>query len=117
MRHITLIILTLISLTFVSTTPTNAQKKGKANSKAQWKEARKGQKVAVNWTMTVTLVFNDYAVCYLDGDYHYDVRLYQIDPVELHRDDIVIVKGETFGVSDMGQVQVMATSVTNKGPR
>jgi hypothetical protein len=100
-----------------------SKKKSKASHKSQiteWKEARNGAAISVKWKLDVGHVSSDGSVsCFIhDNSDHFAsehrVNVYNCN-VAVHHDDVIIVTGATFGANDMGEVNLTASSVVNKG--
>lgn len=117
MKTIGYIILVLLTLTFITSDSSLAQKKGKQSPKSEWKTARSGTNVQIKWKLDVRFVWPEEIQCYLEGDYKCAVRFYPPENVDLHRDDIVIVTGNTIGVHKSGDVLIDVSTIKNLGPK
>lgn len=117
MKTITSVILVILTFTFITSDSSLAQKKGKQSPKSEWKTARSGTNLPIKWKLEVQFAWSDETICYLEGDYKYGVKFYPPDNVALHRDDVIIVTGNTIGVAKDGDVLIDVSTIKNLGPK
>src|ERR1700686_998653 len=102
------IVLFLLSGFLLFSSGINAQTPAKAHykgTKKEWRTAHNGKNLSVTWRLTVRLIYNDekYVWCWLNDDIQYKVDLYKCT-VPVHTNDVLIVTGQTAGVSESGDV-------------
>jgi len=123
MRKLTILIILLGVLMMPENISAQTKKKSKVSHKSQiaeWKEARNGAAISVKWKLDVGHVSSDGSVlCFIhDNTDHFAsehrVNVYNCNIVVRH-DDVIVVCGATFGANDMGEVNLNASSVVNKG--
>ena len=120
MRQLTILIILLGF--FVTAGELQAQTKKKKTAYktqiAEWKEARNGAYLSVKWTMEVGIIFQEYATAHLyskeNQNSSYWIRLYNYS-TPIHQYNIIIVTGQTMGVSHDGSVEIAVERIVNKG--
>ncbi len=123
MKLVNILIILLGLLIASENISAQTKKKSKVSHKSQlaeWKEARNGAAISVKWKLDVGHVSSDGSVyCFIHdkSDLYaseHRVSVYNCN-IAVHHDDVIVVTGATFGVSDMGEVNLNASNVVNKG--